>query len=94
VGSGGGRHLLEDGRQGEADRAADRIEGRAGGGAQPGAAAVLFDSRSHLTEIGEIVDDALPFDSSLLRRAARRSIIMRASAGKLAKENGSLRAKE
>ena len=69
-GSGDGRHLLEDGRQGDAHGAADRIDGRAGSGAQSGPAAVLFDV--DFTEIGEIVDDALPFEPAAA--AARRSI--------------------
>jgi hypothetical protein len=60
AGSGGGRHLLEDGRQRDADSAADRIDSRAGGGAQPCAAAVLFDVDR--AEIGEIVDASLPFE--------------------------------
>ena len=51
---------LEDRRQGDADSAANRVDGRAGGGAQPRPAAVLFDL--DLAEIGEIVDDALPFE--------------------------------
>ena len=60
LGSVGGRQLLEDRLQGEADGAADRVDGRAGSGAQPGAAAILFDL--DFAEIGEIVDDALPFE--------------------------------
>jgi hypothetical protein len=64
--SGGDRHLLEDGRQGDADGAADRIDGRAGSGAQAGAAAVLFDV--DLAEIGEVVDDALPFERAATSR--------------------------
>jgi hypothetical protein len=52
--------------QGEADGAADRVDGRAGSGAQPGAAAILFDL--DFAEIGEIVDDALPFEPAATGR--------------------------
>ena len=66
VGSEGGRHLLKDWRQGDADGAADRVDSRAGSGAQPGPAAILFDL--DLTEIGEVVDDALPFEPAAAGR--------------------------
>ena len=65
-GSGGGWHFLENGRQGDADGAADRVDGRAGSSAQSGPAAVLFDV--DFTEIGKIVDDALPFEPDAARR--------------------------
>ena len=65
-GSGRGRHLLEDRRQSDADGAADRVDGRAGSGAQSGPAAVLFDV--DFTEVGEIVDNALPFEPAAASR--------------------------
>src|SRR5499433_2226563 len=65
-GFGGGWHLLEDGRQGDADGAADRVDRRAGSGAQSGPAAVLFDV--DFAKIGEIVDDALPFEPAAADR--------------------------
>src|SRR5579864_8228281 len=65
----GGRHLLEDRRQGDLDSAADRINGWAGSGAQSGSATILFDL--DLTEVGKIVDDALPFE---LATACRQTV--------------------
>jgi len=58
--------VLEDGWQGEADGAADRVDGRAGSGAQPSPTAVLFDL--DLAEVGKIVDDALPFEPAAADR--------------------------
>ena len=58
--------MLEDGWQGEADGAADRVDGRAGSGAQPSPTAVLFDL--DLAEVGKIVDDALPFEPAAADR--------------------------
>jgi hypothetical protein len=52
--------------QGDAYGAADRVDCRAGSDAQSGAAAVLFDV--DFTEIGEIVDDALPFEPAAADR--------------------------
>ena len=60
MGSGGGRHLLEDRRKGEADSAADRVDGRAWRGAQARPATILFDI--DFAEVDKIVDDALPFE--------------------------------
>ncbi|EDP62686.1 hypothetical protein BAL199_22797 [alpha proteobacterium BAL199] len=52
--------LLEDGRQGDADGAADRVDGPVRGGAQQGAAAVLLDL--DFAEVGQVVQDGLPFE--------------------------------
>ena len=51
-GSAGRRRLLEDRRQSEAEGAADRIDGRAGCGAQQGAAAVLLASPEYAAKHG------------------------------------------
>ena len=46
--------------QGDADGAADWIDGRPRSGSQAGTTAILFDV--DFAEIGEVVDDALPFE--------------------------------
>jgi len=70
MGSRGGGHLLKNGWQGDAYSPADRIDRRAWGGAQAGAAAVLLDV--DFTEIGKVVDDVLPFQ--VLATAGRETM--------------------
>ena len=60
------RDLLVDRRQGDADGAADRVDGGAWRGAQPRPAAVLLDL--DLAQVGEVVEDALPFNAGGVTR--------------------------
>src|SRR5450759_1308917 len=55
---GGGRDLLRDGRQSDAEGTADRIDGWTGRGSQFGAPAVLLDLE--LAQVSEIIDDMKP----------------------------------
>ena len=51
---------IDAGGKGDADGAADWIDGRPRSGSQAGTTAILFDV--DFAEIGEVVDDALPFE--------------------------------
>ena len=52
--------LLENGRQGDGNRAAEGIDGRPRGGSEQCPAVVL--GNLDLAQVGKVVDDALPFE--------------------------------